>query len=74
MPILEQGQIARFLEPHLAADPPRYARLRTGRTRRAAESVWKRDLSPSAIPAALAAEIAERHAATSAAVMSAASM
>jgi len=65
VPIQEQGQVARFLEPHLGADPPRYARLRAGRARRTAEACWRRDLIAGESTARLAAEVVERHGAIS---------
>lgn len=61
----EQGQVARFLEPHLGSDPPRYARLRAGRNRRTAEACWRRDLLAGESTARLAAEVVERHGAIS---------
>jgi len=62
----EQGQVARFLEAHIGQEPIRYARLRVGRARRTAEAVWRRDLGPGELPARIAAEVVERHAAGSA--------
>lgn len=62
VPIQEQGQVARFLQPHLDVDPPRYARLRAGRSRRAADSIWRRDLKLGDNCAQLAVEVVERHA------------
>lgn len=54
--------IVNWLRPHVGTDPSRYVRLRAGRARRTADTIWRRDLAADDSPARVAAEVVERHA------------
>lgn len=58
--------IVSWLRPHVGQDPSRYVRLRAGRARRTADTIWRRDLAADDSPAKVAAEVVERHGALSA--------
>lgn len=57
--------IVNWLRPHVGSDPSRYVRLRAGRARRTADTIWRRDLAADDSPAKVAAEVIERHSALS---------
>jgi hypothetical protein len=58
--------IVSWLRSHVGQDPSRYVRLRAGRARRTADTIWRRELAADDSPAKVAAEVIERHGALSA--------
>lgn len=64
MPIEDRSSIAKFLKPHCAVPAgdevaPRYARMRAGRSRKTADTIWRRELVGEK-PEVLATEVLER--------------
>lgn len=57
--------IVTFLRSHIGQEPSRYVRLRAGRARRTADTIWRRDLSADDSAAKVAQEAIERHSALS---------
>lgn len=49
------------MRPHIGADPPRYVRLRAGRARRTADTIWRKDLGPDEQAVSVAQTVVERH-------------
>lgn len=59
--VSDLSSIVAFIRPHIGADPGRYVRLRAGRARRTADTIWRRDLSADEQPVTVAQVIVERH-------------
>jgi len=59
--VSDLSSIVAFVRPHIGADPGRYVRLRAGRARRTADTIWRRDLSADEQPVTIAQLVVERH-------------
>ena len=60
--VSDLSSIVNFIRGHIGQEPPRYVRLRAGRARRTADTVWRRDLGPDEQAVSVAQLVVERHA------------